>query len=184
MAKQKKTRLETLNDTPWLQQPGESSRLYAHAKVYFELGPQRSLQQAAQLEGVSKSLMYRSSSIFRWVERAQAYDRHLEEIRQGVREQALTQHEAEESQLWLRRLRDGRESEWALAQALLARVREMVATPLEEVRWSQQDIARLSDLAARLSRQAAGEALEQHEQGEQSEAGLHVRVEYVAADGP
>ena len=67
----------------WEQQAGESARAFGAFCVYRELGPRRSLRAAAEkFYGRSAASLERQvdkwSSAFRWVERANAWDQHLD----------------------------------------------------------------------------------------------------------
>src|SRR5262245_35576295 len=68
---------------PWEQQPGESSRAFGAFCVYRDLGPRRSLRAAATaFYGRSAAGLERQldkwSRAFHWVDRASAWDRHLD----------------------------------------------------------------------------------------------------------
>src|SRR5262249_10528887 len=73
----------------WEQQPGETARAFGAFCVYRDLGPRRSLHAAAvAFYGQSSAARERQfdkwSRTFRWVERAGAWDRHLDaEARQA-----------------------------------------------------------------------------------------------------
>lgn len=147
----------------WERQPGESLRAYEAARVYFELGPSRSLAAVAQKCKKSVSLVARWSSRWSWRERAAGYDQHMAMVEMNARRQALAQ-EAEE---WARRQTELRDQEWEASRALLERAREMLAFPLTTVvendgativqpaRWSFKDVAAFLDLASKLGRRAA-----------------------------
>ena len=74
---------------PWEQQPGESARAFGAFCVYRDLGPRRTLRAAAasfyrRTAAALKRQLEKWSSAFRWVERAAAWDRHLDaEARQA-----------------------------------------------------------------------------------------------------
>ncbi len=78
---------------------------------------------------------------------------------------------------WAARLEEQRELQWHMSQLLLARVREMLAVPLHELRWTPRDVATYFNLAMQLIEQAATEAIEETQTLTQSE--LKIQVEYV-----
>lgn len=170
------------SDTPthhiWEQQPRESAQSYTLAQCYFAAGPERSLKQVAEQSGKSLGTIYNLSSRHRWRKRARAYDLHIEQIHQQERDKALHQVAGDEAHQWAQRLREGRECEWQVSQELLARVREMLATPTEGVRWTPKDVQTYSQLAALLLRRAAGEVAEPQETAASED--VRVRVEYVS----
>jgi len=78
---------------PWEQQPGESARANGAFCVYRDLGPRRSLRAAAaKFYGRSSVALERQfdkwSRAFRWVERASAWDRHLDSEARKTQEEA------------------------------------------------------------------------------------------------
>lgn len=82
------------------------------------------------------------------------------------------------SQIWEQRLQEQRELEWCIAQELIARVREMLATPVEDMRWSPRDVATYFHLAMQLIQHAASEWTSIGTTGKE----LVVRVEYVGEE--
>ncbi len=148
--------------TTWERQPGESAKAHAAARCYFELGPDRSLDEVHRKFGKSTRLLARWSSEWNWVERAQSYDAHIHAFEQQAKERAIT----EEANKWAERRAAQREAEYTVAQKLLERAQTMLTFPLAVVektiegektvinptRWSMRDAARLSDVASKLAR--------------------------------
>lgn len=73
----------------WEPRSSESMPAYAAFAEYRDLGPDRSLSQVRQIVGKSARLIDRWSSDWSWVERAKAYDAHLDAIRVAAREQSV-----------------------------------------------------------------------------------------------
>src|SRR5262249_47260322 len=78
---------------PWEQQVGESVRAFGAFCAYRDLGPQRTLRAAAQkFYGRAAASLERQadkwSRAFRWLERASAWDRHLDAEVRRVQEEA------------------------------------------------------------------------------------------------
>ncbi len=164
------------NTSSWEQQPEEQAHMYAAARVYFDLGPERSLRVVAQRCGHKAATVARWSARHNWVARARAYDEHHLTMQDRERRELLEQAAKTEAQKWLARLQEEREEEWETARALIARAREMLASPLEDTKWNWRDAGVLIEQAAKLVRLAAGEPDEEAEKsGEQT---LTVRVEY------
>ncbi len=86
----------------WERRPEESGRAYSAFVLYRDLGPTRSLAAAYAASrhpggGVAKkaaSHWEEWSSAYDWVERAEAYDAHLEARRRAEREHLLAELEA------------------------------------------------------------------------------------------
>ena len=135
-----------IEQAPWEQQPGESSRAYGAFCAYRDLGPRRSLRAAAEkFYGRTAAGVVRQctswSSTFRWVERAQAWDRHLDlEARQAQEEarREMSQRQAQE------------------AKALQAKAVERLRG-LRPEEMSPADVVRFFVEAAKLERLALGE---------------------------
>src|SRR5216684_2052292 len=77
----------------WEQQPGESSRAFGAFCAYRDLGPRRSLRAAAAaFYGRTSAAVERQfdkwSGAFGWVERASAWDRHLDAEARRAQEEA------------------------------------------------------------------------------------------------
>ena len=101
---------------PWERQPGEDTGTFALARVYFNLGPDRTLKALSQETSHDKTLLERWSTRDRWAERAQAYD----DWRFDVAQEERAQRRDRRVQLWESRQDDLRERQWRLAEALFA----------------------------------------------------------------
>lgn len=62
---------------PWQQLDKESAKAYSAAKIYFELGPERSHEAVSQELGKSKALIQRWSTRYGWIKRAREYDKEF-----------------------------------------------------------------------------------------------------------
>lgn len=168
----------------WEQHDGEDATAYEAARIYCALGGKRTYAEVARQTGRHVSTIQRYARRYGWKERARAYDAHVREARQPQQQEPPEPQPPQEPhgspvaevRRWLQRLREGRECEWKVSQELLARVREMLAAPLDETRWTPKDVATYSALAAQLLRQAASEVIE-HTGDDQGEEIL-VRVVY------
>lgn len=82
----------------WEQQPGESARAFAAFCIYRDLGAKRSLNAAYQEQSGSTSTAPGTwtawSREHAWVERAEAYDQHLEQVRLAARDQRYRELES------------------------------------------------------------------------------------------
>lgn len=162
----------------WEQQPGEAARMYKAARMYFDLGPKRSQSAVAQHCCASVSTIGRWASRHNWKARAEAYDTYRLQVEDAERRRVLEEVAKMEAQKWFERVMLQREEEWEIARALLTRVRKMLASPIEDVKWDWREASRLIDQASRLVRVAGGEvAAMTVETPEERE--LTVRVEYV-----
>jgi hypothetical protein len=77
------------NEEPWARLPGEGARAFAAFCVYRDLGPERTLQQVRQECTKSMPLLKRWSAYHNWVERAAAYDGHLDRLKRQENERQL-----------------------------------------------------------------------------------------------
>src|SRR5260370_12112867 len=78
---------------PWEQQPEETPRAYGAFCVYRDLGPRRTLAAAAaaffeRTGDAPERQVDKWSSAHRWVERAAAWDRHLDAEGRAAQETA------------------------------------------------------------------------------------------------
>jgi hypothetical protein len=88
----------------WNRRDGEPAKAYAAFSKYRDLGPDRSLNAAYQVDsGLPASVRAPGywaewSSAWEWVERAAAYDAYLDEVRRSAREAKLRELEARRSE--------------------------------------------------------------------------------------
>src|SRR5260370_36384640 len=130
---------------PWEQQPEETPRAYGAFCVYRDLGPRRTLAAAAaaffeRTGDAPERQVDKWSSAHRWVERAAAWDRHLDA--EGRAAQETARREMAE--------RHGREAR-ALPAKALERLRALRPEEL-----SPADVLRFFVEAAELERAALG----------------------------
>jgi hypothetical protein len=138
--------MSELSPAPWEQQAGESARAFGAFCVYRDLGPRRTLRAAVEpyfhrTSAPLRRQIEKWSSAFGWVERAAAWDRHLDEESRHVQE-AARREMAE---------RHARE-----ARALQAKALERLRALLPE-KLSPADVLRYFVEAAKLERLALGE---------------------------
>src|SRR3954447_6563925 len=110
---------------PWGRRPGESSEAYRAFLAYRDLEAGRSLEGARR--ALSKGASYlrlveRWSSRWGWVERAGAWDGHL----QHERDRVASGRAAD----WERRRLESHEAAWEDAQMLQAKVRAILEMPI------------------------------------------------------
>ena len=156
----------------WDRQPEEPAKAYRAFTLYRDMGPGRTLRQAAKNLQRSRSLLNEWSGKWGWVARAEAYDAAMQTMAQAAYEQGLRT----EAERWARRQNEQRDSEWAMARALMEKAGAMLRFPLATARqeedeegrvitivqpakWSMADAARLVDTGAKLARLAADMAV-------------------------
>jgi len=81
------------SSAPWEQQQGESSRAFGAFCAYRDLGPRRSLRAAAaafygRTSAAAERQVDKWPHAFHWVERANAWDRHLDAEARKAQEEA------------------------------------------------------------------------------------------------
>jgi hypothetical protein len=131
---------------PWEKQTGESARAFGAFRAYRDLGPCRSLRAAAEaFYRRSSAAVLRQlktwSAAFGWVERANAWDRHLDA--EARREQETARREMAQ-----RHAQEAR----ALQAKALERLRQ-----LRPEEMGPADVLRFFVEAAKLERLALGE---------------------------
>jgi hypothetical protein len=141
----------------WARRRGESAKAFAAARIYIELGSQRSLSKTAQVLQRSPHhtrLLKRWSARFQWVKRAAAYDDGLYRIEQQAREAAVRML----AQRWAEREAARREDHYQLADRLSRKAQAMLDFPLaiqetkdgktviHPVNWTFMDAARMAQI--------------------------------------
>jgi hypothetical protein len=154
----------------WERQKGESAKAYEAAKIYFEMGVNRSIEAVGKQLDKSWRFIGRWSARYNWVIRADSYDREQDRIQSEERTKAA----AKEADKWAKRRSEQREREWAQAEMLIERAMQMLKYPLsrqevkakdkdgnptitivEPAKWTFKDAAVYLDSAAKLARLAA-----------------------------
>jgi hypothetical protein len=142
---------------PWDRRSGESKQAFHSFGVYRDLGPTRSLAKAAKALGKAEGTLEQQSTKYGWVERAEAWDFHVDRERQEARVEEERRSVTQQIQLG-RLLRGtaavritGRE---AGARADGSLVEEVAA--LDPNDMNAQDVARLASEGVRIERTAMG----------------------------
>ncbi|HSB17407.1 MAG TPA: hypothetical protein VLE22_23355 [Bryobacteraceae bacterium] len=114
---------------PWLRMKNESAKTYSHFQVYLRLGPNnRSFGKTSEEVRCSVRNIERIASRWNWVERADAWDRHNEELNLARFEKLR----ARAAQRRLERELQRREEAEQVKNLLLERAQRMLTWPLEE----------------------------------------------------
>ncbi|MCX4550587.1 MULTISPECIES: hypothetical protein [unclassified Streptomyces] len=129
---------------PWENQPGETSKKHGQFITYRDLGRARTLPRAAELLQRHPVTIRKISAEFRWLERAEAHDRHLDR-----------QYEA----TWLEERRRGAETDAKILGAAIGKLAQRLRT-LRAEDLSPADFIRLMDVAMRHRRVLFGDPLE------------------------
>ncbi len=73
------TAVELSNKTrPWECQANESTRIYSAFLEYRDMGPDRTLTKMAMMTGHKRTKLQAMNHRYRWFERAEAWDKHLQ----------------------------------------------------------------------------------------------------------
>lgn len=133
----------------WTRMKNESSRAYHAFCIYRDLGPQRSLEKVREelrKEGkrISKTLIFRWSTKYNWVERATAYDDYLDEIKRAEQEKAIKEMAERHAKIAM-----------AVQQKVIERLKELDVSEL-----SPSDMIRWLDVAIKVERLSRGEPTE------------------------
>jgi hypothetical protein len=157
---------------PWEQQPRETGRAFGAFAIYRDLGPRRSLRAAtAKFYGRTSSALERQvdkwSRTFNWVERVNAWDRHLDAL--GCQTQEERRREMAERHVEVCR---------ALQAKALQRLQELSPEEL-----GPGDLLRYIVEAVKVERLALGEpdTLQRHEVTGRGGGPLHFSLEEAVA---
>src|SRR5262245_34135674 len=157
---------------PWEQQPRESSRAFGAFCSYRDLGPRRSLRAAAaafykRTSSALERQLDKWSRAFRWVERVNAWDRHLDA--EACKAQVEARREMQE-----RHVREAR----ALQAKALERLRTLCPEEL-----GPSELLRYFVEAAKLERLAMGEpdTVQRHELTGRGGGALQFNLEEAVA---
>jgi hypothetical protein len=132
---------------PWLPLPpkggkggkNETSLNYQAFEVYGRLPPsERSIRRTAQILGKSLSLMEWWSSLFDWVERADAWDRRLAETSEHERTAAVIAANRTEDKKWACGWEEFREDAWIELSQLTDMLGPLISRPIMRVRTRQR----------------------------------------------
>lgn len=154
---------------PWDRLTDESSKAYAHFCLYRDMGLSRSLRAVENVDGCTSGYrqLGRWSSKWRWVERCQDYDDHLQ------RQDRLRQEKERKDML----TRHGKIA--VLGQNLVVKGIEKLIADVEHGKrdLSAADASRLLDVAVKIERLSRGEPTEISELGGSDEHPIRVSVE-------
>jgi hypothetical protein len=125
----------------WEPQPNESFKLFGRFQLFRDLGANRTQRQVAAEVGITEDQISDAAVRWRWRERAEAYDKHLDEIKvKAVEDAARTM---------------------AVRQAKLGMILQDKATAaLETLDLSEasvKDVVQLADTGVKIERLARGE---------------------------
>jgi len=140
---------------PWDRLAGESSKAYSHFCLYRDMGPDRSLRAMENVDGCTSLYrqLGRGSSKWRWVERCQKYDDHLEY-------QDRLRHEKER-----RQMRERHAKISVLGQNILVKEMEALLAKAQNghSQMTPSDVPRWADVMVKVERLARGEPTDSHE---------------------
>jgi hypothetical protein len=136
----------TLNPAldPWERQPTESARKHGQFVTYRDLGRARTLTKAAENLTLAHGHVRNVAAEFRWRERVEAYDRHLDRL-----------YEAS----WLEERRKAAETDAKILGAAIGKLAQRLGT-LRAEELSPGDFIRLMDVAMRHRRVLFGDPTE------------------------
>lgn len=133
----------TLSTTldPWEQQPAETPRKHGQFVTYRDLGRTRTLQKAAEGLQLHAVTVRKAAARFRWRERADAWDRHLDRLYEAG---------------WVEERRKAAESDARILGAAVGKLAQRLGT-LDAQQMSVGDFIRLLDVAMRHRRVLFGD---------------------------
>ncbi len=132
------------NLDPWERQPKESQKRYAQFCHYRDQGRTRTLRKSAESLALAEGYVRDVASAFKWRERVEAYDRHLDR-----------QYEA----MWLEERRKAAETDAKILGAAIGKLAQRL-TSLNPAELTAGDFIRLMDVAMRHRRVLFGDPTE------------------------
>ncbi|MFE2424664.1 hypothetical protein [Streptomyces hokutonensis] len=129
---------------PWERQPNETPHKHGQFTAYRDLGRTRTLTEAAQRLTLAYGHVRNLAAQYRWRERVEAYDRHLDR-----------QYEA----MWLEERRKAAETDAKILGAAIGKLAQRLTT-LNAAELSAGDFIRLMDVAMRHRRVLFGDPTE------------------------
>lgn len=126
---------------PWDHQPGETTLRYAQFRTYLDDGRGRTLRKAAETLARHSAYVRTVAAAYRWVERAEAFDRHRDELHEKV---------------WLEQRRKAAERDSQLLDAAVGKVAQRLRTLLPE-ELDPADLIRMLDVVMRHRRGLFGD---------------------------
>jgi hypothetical protein len=134
---------------PWDRQVGESSKAYSHFCIYRDMGSARSLRKVtADINCTSKrQQLLRWSGKWKWVERCQLYDDHVESQFRAEQEKDRREMHKRHAKIAM------------LGQNIVVKSMEAVAQKAQEGQEPNLgDVTRLFDVSVKVERSARGES--------------------------
>ena len=135
------------------QRPRETTKAYAAFKTYLDLGPTRSLVQAAAKLGCTKRRLEQLSRKHAWVARVDAFNQHFADLER----QAIERLACDKAVEWWTLQEPTRRLAWLEAEEAITMVREA------RERWRKsgrtpgfEGMARMLELAIKLKQFATG----------------------------
>ena len=113
---------------PWDRMRGESQQAYAALKLFLDLGSERSQVATAVKAGRSEVLIRRWHKKYGWIDRAEAYDSHLNAIEMAKREKVRAAY-AEKAE---RFRMESANAHIDIVSRLAERAQQMLESPLYE----------------------------------------------------
>ncbi|MGW4731816.1 hypothetical protein ACWEQC_22080 [Streptomyces shenzhenensis] len=129
---------------PWERQPHETPHKHGQFVTYRDLGRTRTLTEAAQRLTLAYGHVRNLAAQFRWRDRVEAYDRHLDR-----------QYEA----MWLQERRKAAETDAKILGAAIGKLAQRLPT-INPADMSVGDFIRLMDVAMRHRRVLFGDPTE------------------------
>lgn len=133
MPEQEETKRPTIQS--FRRQRKESAQAYQAAKLYFELGADRSLSEVSRRLGKSRTICERWSSRWEWVVRAEDWDLHQLALEDSQREKQTIA----EAEKWAARRLEIKEEGWNMFRALKEKAEQMLKFPLVQIEKKEED---------------------------------------------
>ncbi|MEU9887989.1 hypothetical protein [Sphaerisporangium sp. NPDC051011] len=126
---------------PWERQPDESTRQHAQFVTFRDLGRTRTVRRTADKLQRADAWVRQVAAAFRWRERAEAYDKHLDQMYEAT---------------WIEERRKAAEVDAKILGAAVGKVAQRL-TALDASTMSTGDLIRLIDVSMRHRRVLFGD---------------------------
>lgn len=160
------------------QQKGETRQAFAAFTCYRDMKPhERSGSKVAATLGKSEQLIWRWSSRWSWVERAQAWDAELDRVARAAQQEAVAEMNARHASIGMLML--------SKALAKLVGDEALKVEALDPSTLTPYQVARLVEAGQKVERLARGEATEKQELVGEGGGPVQIRpVDYREAIAP
>lgn len=140
----------------WTRRPKEPLTAYLHFCAYRDMPPPRSMPKLAKALGRGVSTLWRWSTQWDWVERAEAYTDHLDRLTLEEHEDAIRRRRREENEQMYSLGKTLQVAAHARLTGLKDEDGQLVVEPIDPSTLDADEVARWADLGTKFVRLSMG----------------------------